>query len=125
VRIAQQFFAALFRVPEGRLRVNPIWHLAFFIRPSGTFGDCHPPRYPPINRWAITGRPSGTFGDCHPTRYPPQFQGEAPHLEYVFPLTKQLKTADLCCVLSMLSSIISAEKDDERTNHRSRISAES
>ena len=43
MRIVQQFIAgkgrgALLRVPEGRLKVNTIWHLAFFIRPSGNLG---------------------------------------------------------------------------------------
>jgi hypothetical protein len=39
--------------------MNPISHLPFFNRPSGTFGEGHRARYPAINRWAIIGPPSG------------------------------------------------------------------
>jgi len=39
--------------------MNPISHVPFFSRPSGTLGGGHHPRYPPINRWAIIDTPSG------------------------------------------------------------------
>jgi hypothetical protein len=45
--------------PGGKAEGESDLALASFIRPSGTFGDGHQPRYPPINRWAIIDPPYG------------------------------------------------------------------
>ena len=44
-------------VPEGRLKRGLGWGLS---RPSGTWEDNGPTRFPPLKRWAIVNRPAGT-----------------------------------------------------------------